>query len=176
MKRIVALILVLSMVLVLCGCSSSNYKKAVDLYEKGNYEEAMTLFEKVGDYEDSEEYIRKLEVLLNPEAAIEAECKSIIDNTKNFWSGYYTLLQNLMKTGLVSSGGSLIYDTKYDEESGEFACLVDIPYMKGSEVYMHYYFGFAGYIDAPNVFVTHTDSIEFTVKDVDKFWDRYWKH
>lgn len=176
MKRIVALLLAFSMVVILCGCSSGNYKKAVSLYEAGNYEEAKIRFEKLGDYEDSEEYVKTIEVLLDPEGAIEAACKNTIDNTKNFWSGYYTLLDSLIKSGIISSGGKLIFETKYDEESKEFACLVDIPYMKGNTVGLHYYFGFSGYVDAPDVIIKNTDSIEFTEDRVNDFWAKYWKH
>ena len=61
MKKAVALILSLSMALALCGCSSSDYKKAVSLYDEKNYEEAKVLFEKLGDYKDSEDYVIKCE-------------------------------------------------------------------------------------------------------------------
>lgn len=42
-------------VFLLTGCNSSDYKKATQLYSEGNYEEALELFTKLGDYEDSEQ-------------------------------------------------------------------------------------------------------------------------
>lgn len=62
MKKLVALLLALSMVFALCGCSSSDYKKAKGLYDEGNYEEAKALFEKLGDYEDSKTYAQSCEI------------------------------------------------------------------------------------------------------------------
>lgn len=56
MKRFLALLLVFLMVLPLCGCSSSDYKKAVALYEAEDYEGAKALFDALGDYEDSAKY------------------------------------------------------------------------------------------------------------------------
>jgi TolA-binding protein len=35
------------------GCSSSDYKNAMSMYEAGQYEEAATIFTELGDYEDS---------------------------------------------------------------------------------------------------------------------------
>ena len=82
----------------------------------------------------------------------------------------------MSKAGLVTSGGKLVYETKYDKASKEFACLVDIPFMKDSKVYTHYYFGFSGNVEAPNVIITNTDSIEFSSYRVDSFWAKNWKH
>lgn len=175
MKKVLTVVMAV-MVLVLCGCKSGDYKKAVDLYETGNYAEAKVLFEKVGDYEDSATYLRNIEVLLDPVGAIEAECGNVISNDIKFMSGYLTLLQKFGQVGLATSGGQKIYETRYDEQSKEFACLVDIPYMNGSKVYMHYYFGFAGHLDVPDVVITKVESIEFTESKVSSFWSKYWKH
>ena len=41
------------MLFVFSGCNSSDYKEAVALMEQGNYKEAITLFEGLGDYKDS---------------------------------------------------------------------------------------------------------------------------
>ena len=176
MKRAIALALALSIVLLLCGCASNDYKKAVNLYEAGNYEEAKVLFEKNIDYEDSIEYIKNIEVLLDPVGAIEAECESIIRSDKKLWSAYMSLLDSSVRLGIATSGGNFVFETKYDEQSNDFACLVDIPYMNGNEVFMHYYFGFAGHLDVPNVIITNIESIEFTESKVDSFWARYWNH
>ena len=51
--RFVAIITAVLMCSLLSGCKSSDYKKAQELYSSGNYEEAQTVFFKLGDYEDS---------------------------------------------------------------------------------------------------------------------------
>ena len=65
MKKIVALILALSMVFALCGCGNSSkkdYEKAVSLFNEGSYTEAQTIFKELGDYEDSVSYLEKCEI------------------------------------------------------------------------------------------------------------------
>lgn len=54
MKKILALILTLSLVLVLfTGCNSGKYDDAKALYDSGKYKEAAAKFKELGDYEDS---------------------------------------------------------------------------------------------------------------------------
>ena len=49
------MVCVLAICLVLTGCDSSQYKKATSLYEAGDFEAAASLFEELGDYENSAE-------------------------------------------------------------------------------------------------------------------------
>lgn len=58
MRKLFALILSLVMLVMLTGCDSSDYKKAVSLYESGEYAEAVEMFEALGDYEDSAEMVK----------------------------------------------------------------------------------------------------------------------
>ena len=53
MKKILALLLTLALALSLCACSPLDYKKACKLFDQGEYEKALALFEELGDYEDS---------------------------------------------------------------------------------------------------------------------------
>lgn len=55
MKKLVAVLLVLAMALALCGCDSRDYKKAKELMEEGEYEQAQELLDELEDYEDSAE-------------------------------------------------------------------------------------------------------------------------
>ena len=176
MKKILALVLALAMAFALCGCAGSDYKKAVGLYEAGDYEAAKEIFTKLKDYEDSELYARKAEVLLNPEAAIEAACQAEFDNDEKFWPAYNEFLGTAQSIGLATSGGKCTYETKYDEASKEFACLADIPFMKGNEIYLHYYFGFLGHIEEPEAVIDGVKSYEFSADDAGKFFSTYWKH
>ena len=47
----------LSVVLLLSGCESSDYKKAGDAFAQGNFAEAQAIFEELGDYKDSAEKV-----------------------------------------------------------------------------------------------------------------------
>ncbi len=72
MKKITAIILaeVIVMAFTLSGCDSSDYKKAMELYNEGNYTEAAAMFEKLGDYEDS---AKMLDICTNEAKLIEAD-------------------------------------------------------------------------------------------------------
>lgn len=57
MRKLIALILSLVMLVMLTGCDSSDYKKAVSLFESGKYAEAAEMFVALGDYENSAEMV-----------------------------------------------------------------------------------------------------------------------
>lgn len=58
MKRLIATILALAMCLALTACDSSDYKKAMELYESGSYAEARTMFAELENYQDSSEMVK----------------------------------------------------------------------------------------------------------------------
>ena len=58
-KSISIICIMLVMCFIFTGCDSSKYDKANMLYEEGKYREALELYQKLGDYEDS---IDKVEV------------------------------------------------------------------------------------------------------------------
>ncbi len=58
MKKIVGMALIV-MMLVLCGCKSEDYKKAQSLLEYNRYDEAQTIFEELGDYQDSRDLVKE---------------------------------------------------------------------------------------------------------------------
>lgn len=58
MRKLFALILSLVMLGMLTGCDSSDYKKAVSLYESGEYTQAAEMFKALGDYEDSADMVK----------------------------------------------------------------------------------------------------------------------
>ena len=64
MKKGFALILSLCICLSLCACQSGDYKKALEAFAAGNYEEAQTLFVTLGDYENSVEMAAKCSYML----------------------------------------------------------------------------------------------------------------
>lgn len=63
-------VLFILILVLMSGCSSSDYNKAVRLFEKGEYKEANSIFKDLSDYKDSEEYVRECRAHL---AALEVE-------------------------------------------------------------------------------------------------------
>ena len=57
MKKRIALLLVLSMLLCLWGCDSADYKKAMELYDNGEFAAAKAMFAALGAYEDSTQMV-----------------------------------------------------------------------------------------------------------------------
>lgn len=61
MKKLILFVLIAALALSLTGCSSkeerNQYKEAVALYENGKYSSALNLFESLGNYKDSEDYL-----------------------------------------------------------------------------------------------------------------------
>lgn len=55
LKSIAALFLILSLCLSMTGCNQQDYRKAISLYNKGEYDAAATLFSELDGYEDSGE-------------------------------------------------------------------------------------------------------------------------
>lgn len=56
-KKILSLCLIVLILTMLTGCDSSKYKEATKLFNAGNYAEAQAIFEELGDYEDSSNYV-----------------------------------------------------------------------------------------------------------------------
>ncbi len=59
MKKIIASVLVLTMLLALAGCKSSDYKSAVKAMEDGNYAAAAQQLEALDDYQDSRQLLKQ---------------------------------------------------------------------------------------------------------------------
>jgi len=53
MKRIVSLLLAMALCLCFVGCDVLDYKEAMDLYEAGEYAQALEIYRALGDYADS---------------------------------------------------------------------------------------------------------------------------
>lgn len=58
MKKIATIILMI-ILLAMVGCKNDDYKKAVSLFEYERYDEAQSIFEELGDYKDSRDYVKK---------------------------------------------------------------------------------------------------------------------
>lgn len=75
MKRALSVILIVLMVLIFSGCDSSDYKKATELFEQGEFAQAREIFAELADYEDSQEKVKLCDI----EITIE-ECNNAIAN------------------------------------------------------------------------------------------------
>ena len=69
-KKIIIFGLCLVMCFVLVGCASSDYKEAVELQKKGQYQQALELYNGIKEYEDSTERIQ--------------QCKDMIDAIESY--------------------------------------------------------------------------------------------
>lgn len=78
MKKIISLVLALVMAFSLCACNMSDYKKAQEAYESGDYENASTMFETLGDYKESQSFYNKSQAAIYDQK---------IDAFINDWSG-----------------------------------------------------------------------------------------
>lgn len=58
-KKITISILTLIIMLTLTACNITDYKNAMELYNSGNYQEALAAFDKLADYKDSSEMVTK---------------------------------------------------------------------------------------------------------------------
>ena len=71
MKKVLSVLLVAVFVLVaFTGCKKSDYTDAVALMESGDYEQAITLFTELGDYNDSQEKLAQAQKLLKVKNAL----------------------------------------------------------------------------------------------------------
>lgn len=75
-KKLISLFLCVAMICTVClcltSCKSSDYKEAVALLEAGNYEEAKAIFEALGDYEDSQQYLSRFHYFIS-DVQVESE-------------------------------------------------------------------------------------------------------
>jgi tetratricopeptide (TPR) repeat protein len=58
-KRILSLVLTLCLCLSLVACDSSKYNEAINLFDSGNYQSALVIFESLGDYKSSKSFAQR---------------------------------------------------------------------------------------------------------------------
>ena len=57
--KLLALVLILGILLSMTGCEAMDYRRAVDMYNRGSFDGAAELFAALGDYEDSRELVTR---------------------------------------------------------------------------------------------------------------------
>lgn len=85
-NRIRLLLLIAATTIVLTGCKSSDYKKAVDLQAAGDYQAALDTYENIKDYESYKDTANRVD-----------ECKAIIEAIDAFNSAAETAAQKNSK-------------------------------------------------------------------------------
>lgn len=86
-KRILAVVLVLAMALALTGCNSSDYKKAVESMDIGDYAAASAAFKALADYKDSAALADECDYLLacdKLDAGDYAEAKELFESISDY--------------------------------------------------------------------------------------------
>jgi len=104
MKKLIALVLIVTMLTALAGCSTkeerTQYETALVLYEEGKYSSALNAFEASGDYKKSEKYIRTCKYYIamqtvspdsNPEDGYSGNIRCTADNAEQVAQAIDTL-------------------------------------------------------------------------------------
>lgn len=172
MRKILAMLLICILVFMLTGCDSSDYKKAMSMYENGEYKEAAEIFAKLGDYEDSAEMAVKAEkqwALVTYADVFE----TLKQETWYFNGGSDTTLNYLTFTDEEATVGQVYFDGNGIHENGSNACAyvvddtsVTITMADGTEMAISYEKGDAG--------IT-LDKEYVSFSDVKKGLMGYWK-
>lgn len=87
MKKTLALLLVLAMALSFCGCASSDYKKAVELYDRGELDSARDIFEQLGGYKDSAAYVEEINKSLDYDRAVKLYDEGSYEQARTIFEG-----------------------------------------------------------------------------------------
>ena len=129
MRKRIAILLVLALVLALSGCKSSDYKQAVTAMDAGNYQEALTALDALGDYKDA--------------ADLAVKCRYAIAED-NFDKGEYeTALTQFTDLGDYRDSGKYVTKCNYALAVKAFE---DKDYTKAQDLFT----GLADYQDSEN--------------------------
>lgn len=131
MKKLIMFIMTLVMCLSLCACEKADdYEVAVALMDAGKYEEAMSAFEQLGEYEDSAVKAKECEAAAaweNAVALFEDDdyvgawelFKNMEDSEKTEESDRYIMecAWGMLREYLEEEGPLKVKDTQYDVEN-----------------------------------------------------------
>lgn len=120
-KKLLAILILCITVFSLTACDSSDYKKAMSLYESGDYEEAAKMFVELGDYEDSAEMAVKAEEQLMYVTYADV-FESLKQETWYFNGGSDTVLNYLTFTDKEATLGQVYFDGNGKHDNGSNAC------------------------------------------------------
>lgn len=122
-KTVAILTILLAVMLVLTGCDSSDYKKAINLYNNGKFDEAIAILVELGDYSDSNAvltdcYMKKCDISIKEHdyssaVALLRECETIAQDSAEISSAFYSLVLDY-----VQYKGSMLSSKMVDEDIG----------------------------------------------------------
>ena len=130
-KRISAIMLCVCMLVMACGCDSIDYKKATKLYNNGEWDEAIEIFESLGSYEDSKDMVNAC----NYEKATELyENKEYDEAIEIFESlGEYKDSADRIKEYIYLNAVALMNEGKYEEAITTFENIGENEYKDSAE-------------------------------------------
>ena len=130
-KRISAIMLCVCMLVMACGCDSIDYKKATKLYNNGEWNEAIEIFESLGSYEDSKDMVNAC----NYEKATELyENKEYDEAIEIFESlGEYKDSADRIKEYIYLNAVALMNEGKYEEAITTFENIGENEYKDSAE-------------------------------------------
>lgn len=123
MKKILSMLLVVAMMLSLCGCSSSDYKKAVALFDEGDYAAAYEMFIALGDYNDSPEMATQCQYELATDLMEKGDYKSAATTFGTL--GSYADSEELATECRYKYAVDLVASGDYETAAVEFEALGD---------------------------------------------------
>lgn len=91
MKKALSTMLIVLMVLIFSGCDSSDYKKATELFEQGEFAQARDIFAELEDYEDSQEKVRLCDIEITVEECNKAIATLELDDSVSYYDVYFSL-------------------------------------------------------------------------------------
>lgn len=91
MKKTLSVILIVLIVLIFSGCDSSDYKKATELFEQGEYAQARDIFAELEDYEDSWEKVRQCDIEITVDECNNAIAKLGLTDSVSYFDVYFSL-------------------------------------------------------------------------------------
>lgn len=112
------LVIASSLCFILTGCKSSDYKKAVEQQNNGNYSEAIAVFSELGDYQDAPERLKECQNKLDY-----TEAKSLIEK-----ADYKAAVELLSKIGDYKDSSTLMKECQNEQD---YATAMD--YMEKSD-------------------------------------------
>lgn len=142
MKKSFVILLLVCLCASLCACKSSDYNKALSLFDGGEYESALILFESLENYSDSVEYVKECKYNIALKMVENGEHDSALNIFSNL--GDYKDSAECVKECKYNIALEMIESSEYDSvmnilsELGEYKdCLDLVSFTKWNLLYQY---------------------------------------
>ena len=125
MKKFLCLVLSIILVLSLSACDSSDYKKAMELYESGDLDGAITAFSVLGDYEDSADMVLKIKYEKAGQYYKDEYYDALVDDINQYMEE-----GKIISRVIIDKASDVIYSTVDDTKYASINCIY---YLKTSD-------------------------------------------